>query len=175
MAPLTAAAIGIVGIIAGHTSAMFEALVVRARINRGDRRNLPHLWLQVVRAAILMPICLLCSKGWNEALLYLVSTCAATFAPTHRAAFNLWRTLLRVGAFKWYYLGPSLRGRRESWYDTIFWHLASPRVETVRTHLRFYPIRPWLPFALASAFELLVLLWSLWLFGHLPSPETTAP
>ena len=153
---------------------MFEALTVRARINRGDRRNLSHFWLQVIRAAVLLPICWLCSKGSMEALLYLTATCAATFAPTHRTAFNLWRTALGTGALKWYYLGPSLRGRRESAYDTIFWHLSSVRVETVRMHLRFFPAKPWLPFALACAFELLVLAWSMWLFGHLPSPETTA-
>ena len=105
---MTAAAVALVGVIAGHTSAMFEALAVRSRLNRGDRRNLPHFWLQVIRAAVLLPICWLCSKGSMEGLLYLAACCAATFAPTHRTAFNLWRTALGTGSFKWYYLGPSL-------------------------------------------------------------------
>jgi hypothetical protein len=146
--------------------AFLEAQEIRRRQLGGDRRKLNHVWLNAVRAILIIPFLALLvfrMHGWEQAQAFalLLGITACYFAPVHRSLLNHYQLVLGANRrMRFDYLGPSVRGKEESWYDTLFWSLASHSITDASTggreYRRYYVLWPGLPFLLACLFEFLL-------------------
>ena len=158
---------GVVAAGIALTFAYLEALEIQMRMATGRDENLNHTSLVVWRILLLVP-CVVLIAGqrlpWGVDAL-LAAHSAAVFATVHRVALNMIRSAMGTKGIRWNYMGPSIRGSRESWYDTLFWSMCAYSVSGItnsRTpgvvHTRYHVRMPGLPFVAATGFEFLVAL-----------------
>lgn len=133
------------------TSGILDAKLIEHRIAIGDRRDLPHGWMFVIRAMVFIAFALLqCWRGldsWQAVL--ITPACAAIFATVHRSALNTMRGLHPL------YISPS------NAYDSLFLRVSFglPRWELVEAwHVYMMSRRTLRAGLMAYAFEAAVIV-----------------
>lgn len=145
-----------------------EAAERDRRIKDGDREELPHGLLVLIRILVGIAVAFLL-VGFTPVTMLgiasLIPAAACTFAITHRITFN-WP--------KWWWMGPKLGWRhpKSSKYDWLWHHLAwwaafsdYGSYESGQAEDAQYPDR--LPFYLATGLEVVVIVVNV-LLVHLP-------
>lgn len=157
--------------------ARMEVDEIRHRQLVGNRSKLPHALLNVYRAVVIVPaVGLIIAQGYDwPARLLLLAFAGAGFNLVHRPIMN--RLQRKLGTHKgidWCYLGPSIRGPQESWYDTLFWSICAFEVNEHMSlgvpHRRYRVRMPCLPFVLATLFEASVSTVCLFAFYQTTTP-----
>jgi len=135
----------LIGMAFGTIFGKAEALERNLRIAHKDRRKLPHKWLLALRVSVCLACAFLWAR-WSWDTLQLAGIMFVALTIVHRMVFN-------HGCEKpiWY-MGMANREPDDSLYDTACWVVADGLSRMVRQ-----PLKPWLPFVVATITEVLVL------------------
>ncbi len=141
--------------IAGTFAALcgwIESCVQAYRTEVHNYRKLNHAHLTIFRALVLIGPAVHFG-GWSFTGVVCLAFMSMAFAPVHRAVKNA------TSHVRTTYMGPTIRGPRDSAYDTLWMSLAAYRVETWpdvktgATHTRYHLHHPARPFILCTIFE----------------------
>lgn len=149
------------GIGLGAVFGVVEGAVRNDRIERKDRRKLPHTALLAVRLVVCWVITLLATSGNLKTTAIIALALFIVLTIVHRMVFNT------TGSQPFWYMGPPVRTKGDSLYDTILWMVPIYTWDFLCkiTGRSFGTFPPYIPFILATLLEGTALFFTI---RHLP-------